>query len=162
MFTGAMIRALLAGTKTQTRRIVKKALVVTCDDLTGFTEAKCPYGEVGDRLWVRETWMHNGGAYLYRADSGCDASPFNRWKSPLFMPRKASRFTLEVTAVRVEALHTISEDDAMAEGAEHPSRDWYRNLWESIHGEGSWEFNPWVRVITFRIIEQAARPERLA
>lgn len=82
--------------------------------------------------------------------------PQPRWKSPIHMPRTASRITLEVTAVRIERLHDIAEADAQAEGVDRirasvPTyRDAYRYLWEEIHGLGAWEANPWVWVVKFR------------
>jgi hypothetical protein len=90
----------------------------------------CPYGEAGDRLWVRETWARDDedGQMIYRADAGhnIDANvweqgrmegvPRCRWRPSIHMPRWASRITLEVTDVRVERLQDISEADALAEG----------------------------------------------
>ncbi len=88
----------------------------------------------------------------------------------MFMPRWASRITLEVTGVRVERLQDISEADARAEGSppSHPSidaisrefgyadfpRSWYGQLWESINGPGSWDLNPWVWVVEFKGVAQ--------
>jgi hypothetical protein len=79
------------------------------------------------------------------------------------MPRWASRITLEIVSVRVERLHEISEEDAIAEGFPNPegmnrqypdrARYWYKNLWESIHGIGSWNANPWVWVVEFKRVE---------
>jgi hypothetical protein len=138
LFSGPMVRAILAGTKTQTRRVVKL--------LEGFEPSgstmhwphaqkragvtvplKCPYGQPGDRLWVRETWApvfkrvpHSNGC-LYRADDdGRQINPRSmdgKWKPSIHMPRWASRLTLEMTSVRVEQLKDISEEDAKAEGA---------------------------------------------
>jgi len=96
-----------------------------------------------------------------------------RWRPSIHMPRWASRITLEIVSVRVERLQDISEEDAAAEGIYRESEDeipfngpWYINagdsqgyatakscyaaLWDSINGEGSWEKNPWVWVISFR------------
>jgi len=129
LFSAPMVRALLAGTKTQTRRVLKEPY--------GMLE-RMPDGEwkpiptkifVGDRLWVRETWApltaltHNdpgpqaiidGG--FYRADEGTVDGEISKWKPSIFMPRHASRLTLTVTDVRVERLQDISEADARAEG----------------------------------------------
>ena len=135
LFSAPMVRAILAGTKTQTRRIVKpqprilagKLLCWRDDALTDDQMAAlCPYGVPGDRLWVRETWRLSlaGGFFVYRADPGRDESTaaFNRqdpsikWKPAIHMPRDASRITLEITHVRVERLQEISEEDAIAEG----------------------------------------------
>jgi hypothetical protein len=141
-----MVRALLAGTKTQTRRICKpqpcmvtqggrRRIYADADykkswaHVPGMTESldefrDCPYGRPGDRLWVRETfgrpWHHAQPSYLYRADdrSGeVDSHPdFDGWKPSIHMPRAASRITLEIAGVRVERLQAISHDDARAEG----------------------------------------------
>lgn len=181
-----MARAILAGRKTQTRRIVKLADFGRSDTpgylwtyrdragrmhdirLTDALVAKCcPYGQPGDRLWVRETWA-DGHSYdgkrhfAYRAD-GVELHPSRKWKPSIHMPRAASRITLEITGVRVERLQEISADDARAEGcpdkpvpgAEQASvdafaREWYADLWESINGPGSWYANPWVWVVEFR------------
>lgn len=156
LFSGAMVRALLAGTKTQTRRVVKPwepqiraAANAVPDDvayLPDFTcyRSTCPYGQPGDRLWVREAWMPDppcDGTWGYTAWAGsrigqiaavperfqhpafCNyrASWLHgtdglRWTPGIHMPRWASRITLEVTGVRVERLQAISEADAVAEG----------------------------------------------
>ena len=147
---------------------------------------RCPYGVPGDRLWVRETWAgalcdsENGGV-LYRADCTAPGSPSPadlsrgapaRWRSPIHMPRWASRLTLEVVGVRVERLHAITEADAQAEGLPprapqramfglKPSSEpvWvncthieaFAVMWEEINGERApWRSNPWVWVIEFR------------
>jgi hypothetical protein len=148
LFQGAMVRALLAGTKTQTRRVAKG--VVARHSRTGEALANLdsagprvtfPYGQPGDRLWVRETWycddfrVQRGpylkpddmdmeaaradGTMVYRASSG--DRPYEAeqplWRPAIHMPRWASRITLEVTGVRVERLQDISIEDAKAEGA---------------------------------------------
>lgn len=187
LFSGAMVRALLDGTKTQTRRVVKpepkhplfaKRHMLALDDegcdlyLHSSTLARairCPYGKPGDRLWVRETfekiegqtqpWIETDyrATYTHGDRMGDHLGLKKRWTPAIHMPRAASRITLEVTSVRVERLGEISEADARAEGFElgaPPCTDaplrWYRNLWESINGPGSWAANPWVWVIEFR------------
>lgn len=145
LFSAPMVRAILDGSKTQTRRIVKEPDngVTTAiengkpfctDELGNWLERISPYGKRGDRLWVRETfcqksWDTNKGCY-YRAtdDVDCiddgdgyavinkDGSLKSPWKPSIHMPRWASRITLEITNVRVERLQDISEDDAIAEG----------------------------------------------
>lgn len=164
LFSAPMIRALLAGTKTQTRRMLNER------HLWHFIEGQgdlgiCPYGAPGDRLWVRETHMDLGACYLYRADGNAEqeralVAPGQRWRPAIHMPRAASRITLEVTGVRVERLQEISDSDAFAEGIQQCSdeglpsdgtaRGTYRALWESINGPGSWDANPWVWVVEFR------------
>jgi hypothetical protein len=130
-----MIRALLAGTKTQTRRIVKPqpdvfGLVPLGDKMISAAEWQIRQSgrikiNIGDRLWVRETFTGvrsygDGPNVLYRADGGPECFI---WKPSIFMPRWASRLTLIVTEVRVERLHDITEADAIAEGIEDVTRE---------------------------------------
>ena len=149
LFSAPMVRAILAGTKTQTRRIKK-----TPD---------CPYGFPGDILWVRETWSTNpeegpDASIIYRADSEWDETYTGiKWHPSIFMPRAYSRFTLKITSVCDERLQDITNEDAIAEGTPDlrtPENNWdmrrcYRELWESINGKGSWDKNPLVWVIFF-------------
>lgn len=136
---------------------------------------QCPHGVPGDRLWVKETWMHREGGVMRDAAGGVEDSfddeiiyraaqpnAIGRWKPSIFMPRWASRILLEVTAIRVERLQDISEADAWAEGCEGYDDDVtggksgyreYAELWESINGAGSWLENPWVWVVEFKRIE---------
>ena len=160
LFSAPMVRAILAGQKTQTRRIA-----IHKRSIEPMTE-ECPYGKPGDRLWVRETHMDLGGCLLYRADHGSEVerascAPRQRWAPSIHMPRWASRITLEVTGVRVERLQGISDSDARAEGVDQDAalsmactrgaaRAAYSALWEQIHGPGSWDANPWVWVVEFR------------
>lgn len=153
-----MLRAILSGTKTQTRRVVKPQPATDHDGepywfIGGYrawrhrvvtdvlrmgtnNELSCPYGQPDDRLWVRDE----------------------------------SRITLEIVSVRVERLQEISEEDALAEGVATVVRESlpqiqqcgeydvidadpvevYRDLWDQIHGPGSWDANPWVWVIKFK------------
>lgn len=195
LFNGPMVRAILDGRKTQTRRILKAQPFAVetsafgpphvCwseNEMPCFEPLDCPYGQPGDRLWVRETWCckMDDGNFVYDAkgehecyyaatekdhitkddgnggvafrEDGTEASP---WVSPLFMPRWASRITLEVTAVRVERLNDISPDDCRAEGMPKDNNDIgvryaYGQFWNQINGPGSWHLNPWVWVITFK------------
>lgn len=156
LFSAPMVRAIMAGSKTQTRRIVKPQPpaatreVITyhhpdprahfwaldAGSLLDWTQP-CRYGEIGDRLYVRETWQHSNhpfGPYkpnclvFYRADyfddpHGPDGerSPegkYREWRPSIHMPRAASRIDLEITGVRAERLQDISEEDAKAEGAD--------------------------------------------
>lgn len=82
---------------------------------------KCPYGQVGDILWVRETWMPLIGSihgdYGFKADLK-EPHKSLKWKPSIFMPRKACRLYLEITDLRVEQLQQITENDAIAEGVE--------------------------------------------
>ena len=133
LFSAPMVRAILAGTKMQTRRALRPGTWWTAEHgvirmapaglaCTGFAPVACPYGTPGDRLWVRETHMDLGACYLYRADASAEqeralVAPGQRWRPSIHMPRAASRITLEVTGVRVERLQDISEADARAEGS---------------------------------------------
>jgi hypothetical protein len=173
LFSAPMVRAILSGTKTQTRRVVKgMALLWLRPD--GFTpeftalpeNGLCPYGQPGDRLWVREAWRAWPDGVAYRADiSDADLADAVHapWRPSIHMHRAASRITLEITAVRVERLQDISEADAKAEGVTRPVPmldddpstyvDAFGDLWASINGPGSWDSNPWVWVIEFRRVE---------
>lgn len=139
LFSGAMVRAILDGSKTQTRRVVKgldpDRLAET---MTPAQHARiqrelpeafgaryfCPFGQPGDRLWVRETWSPTAldGVYQYRASGGL---PGTTWKPSIHMPRKACRIELEIVSVRVERLQDISEADADAEGCERLDSERY-------------------------------------
>lgn len=205
LFSGPMVRAILEGRKTQTRRVCKlpegshdvcwwngydgtrdhpgyanpgvRAVVPS-----GLRIISCPYGFVGDRLWVRETWGPCDGGIMYRASEPGPAKPDDgRWHPSILMPRWASRLTLEIVSVRVERLQAISEEDARAEGiecetglayldrvcrngglpssirADPPPVSDYRRLWDKIEGKRApWSSNPWVWRIEFRKVEQAA------
>jgi hypothetical protein len=236
LFSGPMVRAILEGRKTQTRRVVKPMAFIDfptgwrllkqypdiphhpkcswvqakmmCDCQAIYEPwkagrvAACPYGKVGDRLWVREAWsaQHEEVCYKERCGNWLVPAPEENlpalrkyydtqrgeFRPSIHMPRWASRITLEVVGVRVERLQEISPADACAEGAaEILSRDnndplkqaayargtWgphgddfeegemyagavhaFAALWESIHGPGSWEVNPWVWVVEFRVV----------
>ena len=184
-----MVRALLDGTKTQTRRIVKHQPLtddvrgpmmyhpVTTNrrgeevegkpvfgiyDSSGEWGVRCPYGQPGDQLWVRETWAPHplGRGFIYRADSPnytfC-SNPGRGWKPSIFCKREASRISLEITGVRGERLNAISEEDAWAEGVSvkdhNCGRVGYKALWESINGPGGWDANPWVWCLNFNLIK---------
>jgi hypothetical protein len=140
----------------------------------GGEQRRCPYGEPYDQLWVRETWglVRSEDKNLkvrYAADGklgpvvyGKKVPPnlFKNWterNSPsIHMPRWASRLTLEITEVSVERLQDITNQDAKAEGAPVTGYDddtvlnHFHDLWESIHGSGSWDQNPWIWVIGFK------------
>ncbi|HEY4696463.1 MAG TPA: hypothetical protein VIH29_00445 [Gallionella sp.] len=234
LFSAPMVRALLDGGKTQTRRTVKpqpsSKLCKECNPTTKSVYAAlfdgkripCPYGQPGDRLWVRETWRigawnEDGGeiAVDYLADNHSrrewlqvpEADDFEKYwlqccddcdkagektdeegkyhwqpsQSPcrihpsIFMPRWASRITLEILSMRVERVQDINYKDALAEGVSDMyallHKDWkpldgesgndtgrrlkwpqrlYQQLWKSINGPGSWDVNPWVWAIEFK------------
>lgn len=199
-----MVQAILAGNKTQTRRVVKhKVEGDNCTVIEKLSPPRinvrdprflqfCPYGQVGDFLWVRETFSQvvnlgvdkNGNiaselfSYNYKANLTAPIGGY--WKPSIHMPRAASRILLEITGVRIERLHSISKQDAIAEGIKqikincsrdgekiaYKAYDWpnenitknnpidsYFSLWESINGRESLESNPWVWVITFKVVE---------
>jgi len=179
LFSDPMIRAILAGTKTQTRRVARGT--------------RNPYGMAGDRLWVREAcriWWDGctaGGTVVeYRADGACRDVPavsivipgvaricgvgglaryaqeHTRWRPSIHMPRQAARITLEVEDVRLDWLQLITEDDARAEGV--GSRTEFAQLWDGINAERGypWKDDPQVWVVRFRVVSSTApapRPE---
>jgi hypothetical protein len=127
LFNGDMVRAILEGRKTVTRRAVKSDLIQSdrapLETSPGRFHFWCsgehasPFGAPGDRLWVRETWAPGATRTMYRAGCNpCYLPPSGRWKPSIHMPRSASRILLEVTAVRVERLQDITEERAKAEG----------------------------------------------
>lgn len=181
LFSGPMVRALLNGRKTQTRRVLRT---------TGGT-FKSPNYRRGDRLWVRETWAVGN---IYDGMAPRDINPGGKpgWcgirfaatqdrigikdRPSIFMPRWASRLTLTVTNVRVQRLQDISEDDAIAEGCrpyfdhDNPSEhagpngtvhlmaplrgpvDDFHRLWDSLNADRApWASNPWVCAVSFTV-----------
>jgi len=190
LFSGSMVRAILEGRKTQTRRVVRMISrkgcpwceekepyewIETGNELAGYDYRQpcrciienCPYGQPGDRLWVRETWWRPDGRskrIVYRADY---ANPGTGWRSPIHMPRWASRITLEITGIRVQRVQEISEEDAKAEGCSKEAvgaearalggmhftaRKQFAELWDSINAKRGfgWGLNPFVWVLSFR------------
>lgn len=194
LFSAPMVRAILDGKKTQTRRVVKPQ-PEACSYVPG-THAlngqiiegnpavleQCPYGQPGDRLWVREAFFDHGhfpedpntpiGERVeYRASEWDRVDPADGgpWKPSIHMPRWASRITLELTDVRVQMLQEISWEDAIAEGIRDPRRAATRidpecgcvlkfaDLWDSINAKRGfgWVVNPWVWALTFKREEVA-------
>ncbi|HBK4813202.1 TPA: morphogenetic protein [Enterobacter asburiae] len=199
IFNGEMVRAILDGRKTQTRRPANPSTANLLDLQAQYPHKKynisCPFGAVGDRIWVRETFQgplfdyEQMESYLedsskfekpefcqYAADGTSAPEFFDAdenlhccWRPSIHMPRWASRILLDITDVRVERVQSISQADAIAEGAppSHPSidsvsrdygfhdfsRSWYGQTWQSIYGEESWQANPWVWVIGFKRVE---------
>lgn len=211
LFSGPMVRAILEGRKTVTRRAVKGGQIPSEDATVkhaglrwsaigqshprygycvfGKTEAECahelaehgvcPYGQPGDRLWVRETWAHVGtgdpGYLVYRATyprclpPGLENVPADirdegyRWRPSIHMPRSACRILLEITAVRVERLQDISLQQVRAEGCEvrefwlfGADAEQRQQIGARVFGRlwndtgGDWESNPWVWVVEFK------------
>jgi hypothetical protein len=166
LFRGPMVRAILAGTKTQTRRICQGQRELSNEH--DFQIDRCPYGT--GRMWVREAWrVHGGAEYEYMRDPGSlmfradmeerfDCNDY-RWRPSIFMPRWASRITLEITGVRVQRLQEITEADAKAEGAKHmpDHRCHFREIWDDINSKRApWASNPWVWALTFKRVERDA------
>ncbi|HUV48247.1 MAG TPA: hypothetical protein VMX11_04645, partial [Actinomycetes bacterium] len=108
---------------------------------------RCPFGVVGDRLWVRETFACPETVRYYRADDAGILPPGTKWTPSIHMPRWASRLSLTITDVRVQRLQDISEADAEAEGLD--GRDLFACTWVNLYGPKSWLTNPWVWAITF-------------
>ena len=218
LFNALMVKAILEGRKTQTRRVINpqpegKTLQSNLDGkwlskkFNGLLLPKiedlpihCPYGKIGDRLWVRETWstvnLYGEIALAYKADGEVTRVVENEnfqdedglinyddprlekysfaawaddllegkegnWKPSIHMPRWVSRILLEITNVHVEQLQDISESDCLKEGVGSPilrdcKKPKFMQLWESINGTGSWNKNPWVWVVEFKVIQGGA------
>ncbi|MGE5944110.1 MAG: hypothetical protein ACM31G_07205 [Flavobacteriales bacterium] len=166
LFSTPMVEAFLNDTKTQTRRLNFEA-------------------EVGDILWVRETfqlttWEHplnENYGYIYRASqNGRDWEENNEgwtWKPSIFMPKEACRLFLEVTEKRAEPLQNITEADAIAEGVAKfddleyinylkplqftpTARASFQSLWQKINGTASWQANPEIKAYTFKRVDKPA------
>lgn len=182
LFNTEMVKAILDGKKTQTRRIIKPQPSnprwnnigwIGWDDGHGY-RMKSPC-EVGDVLWVRETWAEMPYGFVYRADGekpeGWDRE--DRWRPSLHMPKEAARIFLRVKDVRAERLQTIDGYGILAEGVdngasnpamgkrwENMQRDAFEKLWNSTVKpanltESGWSANPWVWVITFERSEKS-------
>lgn len=202
LFSGPMVRAILEGRKTQTRRVMKPQPSWVADGVmywkgtAGMIHShRCPCGVPGDRLWVRESFQpllrEEIGAtpasseYDYKTGQGYEVSYpatdgvqeyydlstdeafCSRVTPSIYMPRWASRITLEITDVRVQRIQDISEEDCEAEGVslvptdcqgecgQTPcgiTRSRFIGLWDSINAKRGygWDKNPWVWVLTFR------------
>ena len=140
LFNTEMVRAVLAGQKTQTRRPVKPQPDITMD---GEIINQCgpgPFGKPGDKLWVRESIrkVHSRqGEPIYRADIPDDVARDFAWKPSIHMPRWASRITLEVKRVWDEKVQDISQQDIFAEGWGYCGDNFYHfsELWDSIYAK---------------------------
>jgi hypothetical protein len=162
-----MVKAIIEGRKTQTRRIIKNKIALDWlgpDMFTPqFTADNCAPYQPGDILYVREThmgYMMDGKiGYWYKASENpqCIAllSEHGKWRPSIHMPAAAARIFLKVTAVKAERLQDITEADAIAEGCQSGG-DWgsaptteFSNLWQSIYGPESVNDDPWVFAYTF-------------
>lgn len=207
LFSGAMVRAVLKGRKTVTRRMIKPSMrsadtqfelhqeqdgswrpmhtfdESSMDHLGTEHPIACPYGQVGDRLWVRESFADLQGTgiehrpdpagplqrYAFAADSPPGSASDEarkdfgiKWKPSIHMPRAVCRILLEITGLRVERLQAITTEQLIAEGlqtrlrehdAECDLQHQWKELWASLNGEESWDANPWVWVVEFKRIE---------
>lgn len=219
IFSAPMVKALLEGRKSQTRRVLKLPKrthsggpIYERPDMGGWAATTIGGGgcftvgrdgrrlpvperpaiwhqttgvvmalpfDVGDRLWVREAfrgskdydayppreWSH--WPVHYEADGAPDprdeVGENGKLRSPIHMPRWASRLTLTVTDVRVQRLQEISGEDCLAEGAceaaflpltdqdAEEAREAFRSLWTSLHGPDAWDANPWICALTFTV-----------
>lgn len=188
IFSGQEVRAILDRTKTQARRVIKNnargadrveyvrkselypgkpgkaysGWVACVDNLNGLAlPLSCPFGQPGERLYVKEAWAYttdycgqvllDGREALYRADNDQSIIP-DRWRSSIHMPREYSRLALEITDVRVERLQEISEQDAQAEGIANSTTPilTFMGLWDSTNKKHPWSSNPWCWVLTFK------------
>lgn len=190
------INGILAGRKTQTRRIIKSDWWRCLDDENEDDRRQalsmCPYGVPGDRLWVREAWaghflwdkskpseiLNDGKSCIFYSDSitgGCEISQRGKSRPSIFMPRWASRLTLEIIGIRVERVQDISEADCWAEGIipmpcldcdaqitlhrndkahmDDPIPE-FEHLWNDTNGKCAWERNDWCWAVEFRRIDQ--------
>lgn len=203
--TGESVRAYMDLRKTETRRVMKVQPDYVIDNepywhVGGFrlrpeatNPLRCPYGKPGDRLWVKETWQQiewwGQNCILYRAHCPDDcqdlATPSNgieriritKWRPSLFMPRWASRLTLEIVSLRAERLQDITFDSCLAEGIvwteqwdtckgetitgdsmdeawDQYTREAYRDAWDAINAKRgySWDSNPWVWVLQTKLV----------
>lgn len=173
IFSNALAAALHQGRKTQTRRLADRQR--RAETRQSAWSRALP----GERLWVKEQWTRKlpqlGPGYLYGSDplfEGFQGDMPRQWKPARFMPRDACRAILELTAVRVEPLHAITDADAAAEGIQpgelgfgvpglpgtwQPTpREAFAALWDSIHDQHDWQSNPEVVVLSFRVLPPEA------
>ncbi|MFA5378198.1 MAG: hypothetical protein WC455_20765 [Dehalococcoidia bacterium] len=212
LMSTTMIQAILDGRKTQTRRVIKPQPTISACGLilhgaewleqymTSENEIvhigdyskrhRCPYGQVGDHLWCKETWASDCtcenpecNGVIYKAGYAGKIIP-DKWRPSIFLPRKFSRLTLEITEIRVQRVQEITDKEIQAEGVEvtffepgefgiaNPcatgvvdlpngytiyttARGCFTALWNSINGKKyPWESNPYVWAITFKVIRQ--------
>lgn len=136
LFNTEMVRAIMAGRKTQTRRILKTRhggkleihddpgeVARLCEKNGSICKSLIPPYEAGDILWVRETWHKDAGRYMYRANYTDNEKFYRngkevqlRWSPSIHMPKEAARIFLRVKDVRVERLNDMDEEAAIAEG----------------------------------------------
>lgn len=172
LFSGEMVKAILEGRKTQTRRIIKPQ--PTPENVDTVSIAYCRYGFPGDRLWVREKWQAqtHGGVWWHEVREhhelynwawtnpikpSYDATP-PRWLPSIYMPKDACRIFLEIVNIRMERVQDISHEDVIAEGGPFgnsgSSDEDFFILWNSINAKRGYStnVNPWVWVIEFKVV----------
>ena len=179
LFNPENVRKILAGTKTATRRVIETPLCrgiglrnkqIKIERYHDYLLEQCPYGKYGELLWVQEKWYGIRGEPVnhqlqYKADYPDhldDALKIDhayglyKWQPATIMPFWASRIKLLITRVHVELLHDMTKEDAHKEGC--ASIDEFRKLWDSINAVRgySWDVNPAVYVIEFKLIEPVA------
>ena len=183
IFKAPLVRAILEGRKTQTRRVAKPVKHPDLGNLytpgalamerepQHVIDRACPVGQPGDRIYVRETFSQHPewGQVAFRADGEEfeDADGWlwePKWIPSIHMPKELARIWLEITGVRVERIQEIAPDDCIAEGAwpveqrelgrGHEAVSAFRELWESTGGD--WAANPWVWVIDFKVLSTTA------
>ena len=180
LFNDAMVRAILSGAKTQTRRPVKynpacgepaawcsaaRAQEPGWVRIVGDYRRFCHVAQPGDLLWVRECWAQHESITIYRANEAELLPSWEKWRPSIHMPRWASRLTLRVADVRVERVQDITEADARAEGFDGdcpvgylpaytagPCRYHFAAEWPYEDAQ-SWTANPWVWVVSFERAE---------
>ena len=190
LFSTDMVQALIAGRKTQTRRILKvkgcKPFVPDnswdLETIKQWNKDYHPYGKPGDLIWVRETFKKapeecTWKRFSYKADYNSHLAELGKWKPNIHMPKVAARIWLQVESVGVERLQVITEVDAIAEGVSryprspiygylnymHPETytltalSSFETLWLSINGLDSWDANPWVWVVKFKVVSTSGR-----
>lgn len=210
IFSPEMVRAILAKQKTQTRRVIKPQIQQMEEGFAWWHKSlpaghchsdlesviqlalkSCPYGKVGDRLWVREAFYPDppdtGDWCYYEFEDGtpnqmnmkaipakyqkpehvmykASSSSSLQWKPSMFMPRWASRITLEVTNLRVERIQSISTEDCIAEGFSSRLREFDAQVdlwqqveaaWNKMHDKKGfgWNQNPFVWVVGFKVVK---------
>lgn len=188
LFKGAMVRSVQAEIKSQTRRPLAGEFMhdphgaqdakwyfrgpkASCWDsyetFEELVERHCPYGKIGDQLWVKESYrtvaqaddlpprdLTEAHRIWYEADAPHQCG-FGKLRPSIFMPMRLSRIRLTLTNVRVERLKDITEADARAEGCGHgrtgqTARKSFQLLWQAIHGSKAWDANPLVWVLEFK------------
>ena len=168
IFSTPMVKAILDGNKTMTRRVIKpQPEPDTSEQLYQTAPEHAPY-KSGDILWVRETWAKQGGKYLYTVGDGSaenyrlENGELRKWKPSIYMPKEAARIFLHVTDIRAERLQEISFEDIAREalaGLIPTSTSTFRRFWDTLlqsadlHKYG-WDANPWVWVISFECCEK--------